>query len=150
MVNSCKMKQFLYVDSEALPEYFVKVLKTKRLLESGFTKSVTEAARANGISRSTYYKYKDTVFESLAELSAHRATFMLSLSHEKGVLSNVLSLFSALGLNVLTISQSLPVNNLASVMISADITVSENSPEDILARAAKISGVQQIQLLALS
>ncbi len=144
------MKQFLYVNSDVLPAYFVKVLKTKRLLDSGVTKSVTEAAKANGISRSTYYKYKDSVFESLTERSAHRATFMLSLSHEKGILSNVLCQFSTLGLNVLTISQSPPINNIASVMISADLPSSENNTDEIIALTSQIEGVKQIQLLALS
>ena len=144
------MKRFLYVDSEALPDYFEKVLSTKQLLETGKYKSVTEAARANGISRSTYYKYKDSVFESLTGLNTHCATFMLSLNHTKGVLSNVLSLFSSFGLSVLTISQSLPVNDVASVMISVDMLSGDISPEDLLSQAQQIGGVKQIQLLALS
>ena len=145
-----KAKRFLYIDSEVLPDYFEKVLATKQLLETGMLKSVTAAAKANGISRSTYYKYKDSVFESLTGLNAHCATFVLSLDHKKGVLSNVLSLFSSLGLNILTISQSLPVADFASVMISVDMLSGDIRPDDVIVQAEQISGVKQIQLLALS
>ncbi len=144
------MRRFIYVDSAALPDYFLKVLETKKLLESGQTKSVTEAARANGISRSTYYKYKDAVLDDHSELAGKRATFMLSLRHEKGVLSNVLGLFSRTGVSVLTISQSLPVNDLASVMLSVDMSGANCSSEEILSEAEKLQGVRQIQLLAFS
>ena len=144
------MKKYIFVDSAALPDYFVKVLATKKLLEENSSLSVTDAARANGISRSTYYKYKDSVFDAQPSSDPRRATFMLSLNHEPGALSNVLSLFSSLGVNVLTISQSLPVNDTASVMMSVDMRTSSVSAEEMLHRAVSIRGLKQIQLLSMS
>ena len=144
------MKKFLYVDNSVLPDYFLKVLNARKLLESGSVKSVTKAAEMNGISRSTYYKYKDCVFDEQMMPSAKCATFMLTLTHETGVLSNVLSLFSSLGMSILTISQSLPVNGSASVMLSADISKAECDAEQVLERAKRISGLEQILLLTMS
>ena len=144
------MKRFLYVDSEALPEYFIKVLDTKKLLESDASLSVSAAARQNGISRSTYYKYKDSVFENRSSTGTRCATFMLSLSHETGVLSNVLGLFSSMGASILTISQSLPVDDSASVMLTADVERITGSADELIKKAFGIPGVKQIRLLAMS
>ena len=144
------MKRYLYVDSSVLPDYFIKVLDAKKLIESGSIKSVTKAAEMNGISRSTYYKYRDFVFDEQQTPNANCATFMLILSHETGVLSNVLKLFSSMGMSILTISQSLPVNGSASVMLSADMSKAECSSDEVIARAKDISGLKQILLLGMS
>ena len=128
------MKRFLYVDADALPDYFLRVLETRRLLESGEVKNVTEAARRNGISRSTYYKYKDCVFDQ-ARMPV-------------GLLSNVLAMFSRRGANILTISQNLPIQNTASVTLTVDISNVRSSTDDLILEAQKISGVVQIQLIA--
>ena len=77
------MKRYLYVDSSVLPDYFLKVLDAKKLIESGSIKSVTRAAEVNGISRSTYYKYRDFVFDEQQTPNTNCATFMLILSHKR-------------------------------------------------------------------
>ncbi len=144
------MKRFIYVDSEALPSYFLKVLETKRLLESGKVSSVTKAAQLNGISRSAYYKYKDSVFEAQNLTAVPCSTFMLTLSHQTGVLSNVLSAFSAIGVSILTISQSLPVNDQASVMLTADMQNASCGADEVMQKVAKVNGVKQVLLLSMS
>ena len=142
------MKRFLYVDADALPDYFLRVLETRRLLESGEVKNVTEAARRNGISRSTYYKYKDCVFDQARMPVGLNAVFLLVLNHEAGVLSNVLAMFSRRGANILTISQNLPIQNTASVTLTVDISNVRSSTDDLIRETQKISGVVQIQLIA--
>ncbi|MBR4236756.1 MAG: ACT domain-containing protein [Clostridia bacterium] len=144
------MKTYLYVDSEVLPDYFFKVLSAKKLLESGKTNSVTEAVRLNGISRSTYYKYKDSVYEATRFENVHYATFFMLLTHEPGVLSNVLSYFSAAGASVLTISQSLPIGQIASVTVTVDLNASDISPDTMLESVAHIDGVSQAQLIGMN
>ena len=144
------MSKYIWVDTAALPDYFTKVLDTKKLIESGAVKNVSEAARSNGISRSTYYKYKDYVFENAQTNTEHFATFLLLLNHESGVLSNVLSLFSALGANILTISQSFPIGSIASVTLTAELTDSQYEAEIYIKKASELSGVKQIQLVAIN
>ena len=55
-------KQYLIVSKEILPDYFDKVIEARNLLNNGKVKGVSEAVKMVGISRSTYYKYKDFVF----------------------------------------------------------------------------------------
>ena len=144
------MRTYLYVDSEVLPDYFFKVLSAKKLLESGKTNSVTEATRLNGISRSTYYKYKDSVYEASELENVHYATFFMLLTHEPGVLSNVLSYFSAAGASVLTISQSLPIGSIASVTITVDLSASKVDPDTMLESVSRLDGVSQVQLIGMN
>ena len=51
--------KYLLVDSQILPEVYLKVILAKKLLAQGKAKSASDAAKAAGISRSAFYKYKD-------------------------------------------------------------------------------------------
>jgi chorismate mutase len=75
---------------------------------------------------------------------------MLTLSHQTGVLSNVLSAFSAIGVSILTISQSLPVNDQASVMLTADMQNASCAADEVMQKVAKVNGVKQVLLLSMS
>ena len=52
---------YLLIDSQVLPDVFLKVVRAKEMLARGKVKSAAMAARACGISRSAFYKYKDSV-----------------------------------------------------------------------------------------
>ncbi len=141
---------YLCVDTCVLPDYFEKVIATKRCLESGRTHNVSEAARLNGISRSTYYKYKDYVFETGSNTGSHCGTFLMLLSHEKGILSSVLSIFSDAGANILTISQSIPISNMASVTLTADLSQMNCDIDELMKHLEQLNGLDQIQLVAMN
>ena len=102
-----------------------------------------------GISRSTYYKYKDFIFEPGETASGRNAVFLMLLNHEPGVLSNLLSLFSSSGANILTISQSPPIHEKASVTITADVDHLACDVSELMTRAISISGVEQTRLIAM-
>lgn len=140
---------FLIVHKKILPVYYEKVLMTRRLLESGAEKDVSAAVRKTGISRSTYYKYKDHIFGLDTDGVGRKAVLSVLLSHEIGVLSAVLNRLSALGANVLTISQSLPVGGVASVMITLDIGRMEGSAEDVTSVLREMPGVDRASLTAV-
>ncbi|MDL2288820.1 ACT domain-containing protein, partial [Oscillospiraceae bacterium OttesenSCG-928-F05] len=53
--------KFYLVEASALPEVYTKVLEAKEYLESGIARTIGEAVRLAGISRSAFYKYKDAV-----------------------------------------------------------------------------------------
>lgn len=141
---------YLCVDTSVLPDYFEKVVAAKRDLETGRIHNVSEATRLHGISRSTYYKYKDFVFESANASGSRCATFLMLLSHETGVLSGVLNLFSEAGTNILTISQSLPISSMASVTLTADLTNMQGDIDSLLKKASELNGLEQIQLVAMN
>ncbi|MBQ9854993.1 MAG: ACT domain-containing protein, partial [Clostridia bacterium] len=113
---------YYIVDKSILPDYFEKVIETKKLLSAGTVKEVSAAVKITGISRSTYYKYKDFIFEKEETLSERKAVFLMLLNHEKGVLSKVLTAMSDNGANIIAITQSPPIASRASVTLTCDIS----------------------------
>ena len=143
------MNEYLIVEKSALPDYFVKVVEARRLLESGACTQVIDAVNAVGISRSTYYKYKDKVMEPSQLTVGRKASLMLLLSHEAGMLSRVLGAVSACGANILTITQSLPIHGKANIMLSLDLSQIDCTIDALLDRLSAIDGVENARLLAL-
>ena len=138
---------YLIVHKKVLPDYFEKVVAARELLRRGKIREVSEAARTVGISRSTYYKYKDYVFMPSEGNACKKAVISLILSHEKGILSRVLNMMSALGANILTIMQNPPIGDRASVVISMDITGPETSVNGVLEALLSADGVEKAGLI---
>lgn len=143
------LKGYLIVEKSALPDYFIKVVEARNLLESGTYTQVIDAVQAVGISRSTYYKYKDKILEPSQLTVGRKASLMLHLSHEAGMLSKVLSTLSASKANILTITQSLPIHGKASIMLSIDLGEMTEQLEQMITDLKKIEGVENVRLLAL-
>lgn len=143
-----KTIKYYIVAAEALPEIFVKVAEAKRLMQTGEADTVGEATRLVGISRSAFYKYKDSVQPFNDMKTGHIITFYAMLKDNPGVLSNVLSIFAGSGANILTINQSIPTNGCAAVTISAETSDMEISLEELIARAAGLEGVIRFEILA--
>ena len=115
-----KMPKYFIVEARALPEVFRKVAEAKWLLENGEVATVGEATKATDISRSAFYKYRDSIapFENL--MAGRILTFQLILRDVSGLLSAILSVFAQYGANILTINQTIPSNGTASVTVSAE------------------------------
>ena len=143
------LNEYLIVEKTALPDYFIKVVEARRLLESGVYTQVIDAVQAVGISRSTYYKYKDFIFEPSDMSGSRRAVISVMLSHEPGVLSALLRHISDAGASVLTITQSLPINNMASVTISLDVNAMPGSVEELISTISTSPGIDNPRLLAM-
>ena len=143
------LKDYLIVEKSALPDYFLKVVEARRLLESGVCQQVSGACEQVGISRSTYYKYKDKVIEPTRLTVGRKAVLMLMLDHESGVLSKVLNRLTGFAVNILTITQSLPIHDRASVTISMDISELGGSLEELLAALEAVPGVESLRLVAV-
>ena len=142
------LENYLIIHKSILPEYYEKVLEVRRLMESGKVKEISQAVKQVGISRSTYYKYKDFIFEPSDMSGGRKAVFSLMLNHEPGVLSSILSHISQAEASVLTITQSLPIHGKASVTLSLDIS---NTPTfaDLLSIIENTAGVENLHLIAI-
>ncbi len=140
---------YLIVHKKILPVYYDKVLDARQMLENGAVKDVSAAVRATGISRSTYYKYKDYIFSPGSGGAGRKAVISMLLSHEIGVLSTALNRLSSLGASVLTISQSMPIRDVASVVMTLDIGAMSLSVEESIAELSSIAGVESVQLVAI-
>ena len=101
-----KKTKFYLVAADALPEIFLKVAEAQRMLHAGEVSTAGEAARQVGISRSAFYKYRDSVQPFNDMKTGRIITFYALLKDNPGVLSNVLSIFAGSGANILTINQS--------------------------------------------
>lgn len=143
------LKGYLIVEKSALPEFFIKVLTARRLLESGECSQVSDAVKKVGISRSTYYKYKDRVLEPTELSVGRKAVISMLLSHEAGALSRVLSAISAFGANVLTITQSLPINGKASVTVTLDLQEMSESIDILMEALSAQRGAEALRLVAV-
>lgn len=143
------LDNYLIIHKSILPEYYEKVLEARHLLEDGKIKDVSQAVRQVGISRSTYYKYKDYILEPTDVSAGRKAVFSMMLAHEQGVLSALLRKISDARGNVLTITQSLPIRGKASVTISLDISDMEENFSNLFSELETIPGVEQLRLLAV-
>lgn len=140
---------YLIVDKRILPDYYEKVVHACDLLRRGAVKDVSEAVRMVGISRSTYYKYKDYIFAPGEDTLCKKAVISLMLSHEPGVLSELLNLLASLGANILTITQTLPIHEQANVVLTVDITHIALPMDGLLARIAQVRGAANTRLIAI-
>ena len=142
-----KMKYYL-VAAEALPEIFLKVAEAKRMLHAGEVSTAGAAARTVGISRSAFYKYRDSILPFTDMKTGRIITFYTLLKDNPGVLSDVLSIFAASGANILTINQTIPTNGCAAVTISAETSSMQLSLDELIAEAGALGGVVKFEILA--
>ena len=127
------LEHYLIVHKSVLPDYFEKVVEARRLIESGKAPDVSSAVKMAGISRSTFYKYKDYILEPSAMSDGRKAVLSVMLVHETGVLSALLARVSEAGCNVLTITQSLPIHDRAGVTFSLDISEMPGTEQRVFA-----------------
>ena len=127
---------FMIVHKNILPDYYEKVIQARDMLKSKEVTTVTEAVQRVGISRNTYYKYKDYVFAYEGEQSMRKAIVSIILRDESGALSCVLSRISSHNASVLTISQAVPVSHSANVLLSLNIS-NMQEPVDVLIQDIK-------------
>jgi chorismate mutase len=139
--------QYLLVDTRVLPEVFLLVVRAKELLARGKAKNLSEATKLVGISRSTFYKYKDSVHHYEADRERQVATLYAELEDVAGVLSSLLARLSGAGANILTINQSIPVDGVAPVSVSMRTDGLGCELEDLLAGLRDLEGLVSVRLL---
>ena len=140
--------KYYIVEAEAMPEIFRKVAEAKRLLDTGEETTVNSAARAVGISRSAFYKYKDSVRPFNDMLHGRIVTFQILIKYEPWILSGALNVFAGTGVNILTINQSIPVNGCAVVTMTAETSALRRSLEEVLGEVKASGGVLKCEILA--
>lgn len=143
-----KKPQYYIVEAKALPEIFLKVAEAKLLLETGEASTVHEATSSLGISRSAFYKYRDSIMPFQDLTAGHILTFQLLLRDTAGLLSSILSIFAQFGANILTINQTIPTNGCALVTITAEMSAVRQETVELLHTLARVDGVLKSELLA--
>ncbi len=121
MEKTTEKKKYFVVRERAVPEVLLKVVQAKNLLDSEKVSTVQDAAEQTGISRSSFYKYKDDIFPFHEETRGKTITFIIQMDDEPGLLSVVLQTIAHFHGNILTIHQSIPINGIATLTLSVDI-----------------------------
>ena len=140
--------QFLLVDCKVLPDAFLKVVKAKQMLAQGKVKNLSEAAKAVGLSRSAFYKYKDCVFTYHNTNTRQIATLTAELVDEPGVLSNLLAVLSRCGANVLTINQNIPVDGVAPISISMRTDALSRTISSLASEVSELYGIVSARIVS--
>lgn len=143
------MSKYYVVSDDILPDVLEQVMQARILLQSGKAKRISEAVKMVGISRGTYYKYKDAVFSFNAEQSNRKAIISMILRNEKGTLSKVLSLVSVKQVNVLAINQTIPINGIANVALTLDISDLEIGIQSLVSLIEAMPMVEKADLVAV-
>ena len=145
MSNSHK---YYIVEASALPEVFVKVAEAKRLLSTGEASTVNEATKMTDISRSAFYKYRDSVLPFQNMANGRIITFQFLIHDEPGLLANMLDIFPECNANIQTINSIVPTNGTAVLTISAETMDLTVSLEEMLRRLRAFPGVIKAEVLA--
>ena len=140
--------RYYLVEESALPEVFLKVAETKRLLSTGEAATVNEATRMTDISRSAFYKYRDSVLPFQNMMAGRIITFQLLVHDEPGRLSEILAIFAEANANIMTINSIVPTNGTAVITISASTLDINISIEDLMAKLNTTRGVVKADILA--
>ena len=141
-------EKYYVIKKSAIPEVLLKVVSAKRLLETDEEMTIQEATEAVGISRSSFYKYKDDIFPFHENTKGKNITFMIQMQDQPGLLSMVLNKIADFGANVLTINQAIPIGGIALITISVEILPSENDFSVFVDGIKSLTGVQSLKFLA--
>lgn len=142
------LPKYYIVEASALPEVFLKVAEAKRLLQTGEATTVNDATRMTSISRSAFYKYRDSVLPFQTMMTGRVITFQFMLHDRKGLLSSLLSIFAEYKANIQTINSIIPTNGSALVTISAETIDLTVSIEELLRQVSMLDGVIKAEVLA--
>ena len=139
--------KYFVVKQKAIPEVLLKVVEAKRLLESEKVLTIQEAVDAVGISRSSFYKYKDDIFPFHDNSQGTTITFTFQMDDEPGLLSVVLQTIAHFHGNILTIHQSIPINGIATLTLSVEILPGEGDAEAMVEDIESREGIHYLKIL---
>ena len=140
--------KYYLVTQKAVPDVLLRVVEAKRLLESEQVMSVQEAVDSVGISRSSFYKYKDDIFRFHDNAMGTTLTLTFQMDDKPGVLSDVLKITAEYRANILTIHQSIPINGIASLSLSVQVLQTTGDVSKMWEKMEEHKGVHHVKILA--
>lgn len=141
-------RRYFVVTEKAVPDVLLKVVEAKRLLDIQKSATVQEAVEAVGISRSSFYKYKDDIFPFHDNAKGKTITFVIQMDDQTGLLSDVLHVVADYHANILTIHQSIPINGIASLTLSVDVLPTTGDVSSMIEEIESKQGVHYLKILA--
>ena len=142
-----KNNEYLIVHKSILPEYFDQIILTRELINDQ-KYSVSDACKETGISRSTYYKYKDYIFRP-NKTSGTKALFGIKTLDIKGILSVILQVVYESHGNIISINQDSQIDGTAHITISIDVSELDSSIEILRQNIEKIDGIKSVDIMGV-
>ena len=142
-----KSKYFV-VKQKAVPEVLLKVVEAKKLLESERAITIQEATDKVGISRSSFYKYKDDIFPFYDNTKGKTITLVIQMDDEQGLLSDLLHVVAVYKANILTIHQSIPGNGVATLTLSVELRSNTGNVSKMVEDIEEMNGIHYVKILA--
>ena len=141
-------KKYYVVTGKAVPEVLLKVVESKKLLDAEKVLTVQEATDQVGISRSSFYKYKDDIFPFHENAKGRTITMMMQMDDEPGALSEVLGKVAEYNANILTIHQSVPINGIASLTMSIEVLPTTKDLSEMIEQMESQKEIHYVKILA--
>lgn len=142
-----RREQFYLVREDVLSESMKKTLEAKALIQRGQAETVFDAVQAVDLSRSAFYKYRDSVFPFHTIVKEQIITLLFHLEDRSGTLSKLLGEVADAGCNVMTIHQSIPLQGRANVSLSIDVGAISITMDDFLYRLEKLPAVDKVEII---
>ena len=140
--------KYYVVKDKAIPEVLIKVVEAKRLLTADKMMTVKEATDKCGISRSSFYKYKDDIFPFDDSSKGRNITLSIQISDEMGLLSELLAVVAKYHANILTIHQTIPVSGVATISLSIEVLKDTGDLSKMVDVIGNLDGIFDIKILA--
>ena len=144
-------RKFYLIREDVLPESVIKTLKVKDALKNNSNLSIYDAVKQFNLSRSAFYKYRDTIFPVDEKILDQREfTLILYVNDIVGMLAQVLNAISQLKLSVLTIHQSVPIEDKATITLSLNARNSNLSIDEVIESLREINHVTKVDLISMT
>ena len=140
--------RYFVVKQKAVPEVLLKVVEAKKMLETERALTVQEAADKVGISRSSFYKYKDDIFPFYDNTKGKTITLVVQMDDVQGLLSDLLHVVADYKANILTIHQSIPVNGVATLTLSVEVREDTGNVSSMLEELEELKGIHYVKILS--
>lgn len=144
-------RKFYLIREDVLPESVIKTLKVKDALKNNSNLSIYDAVKQFNLSRSAFYKYRETIFPVDEKILDQREfTLILYVNDIVGMLAQVLNAISQLQLSVLTIHQSVPIEDKATIKLSLNARNSNLSIDEVIESLREINHVTKVDLISMT
>lgn len=140
--------RYFVVKQKAVPEVLLKVVEAKKMLETERALTVQEAADKVGISRSSFYKYKDDIFPFYDNTKGKTITLVVQMDDVQGLLSDLLHVVADYKANILTIHQSIPVNGVATLTLSVEVREDTGNVSSMLEELEELKRIHYVKILS--
>ena len=139
--------EFIIIKRDKLPQGYNEVIEAKKLINNEGL-SISEACKKVSISRSTFYKYVNDIFET-SEGIGKKGKLMIKTLNHKGILSSVLNIIANHDGNILTINQDLPIKDIAYINITIELDRLDIPFLDLVGEIKLINEIKNVDILAV-